>query len=155
MGIREGKMRATTIAAALVISFACTSIAPSFADPTPTPTPSSTTDSYKLALEQFKHDRDMFINSMRDRSSKMREINMTFKSSVDKANADARSALASATTPLQKSTISAARRNAIDTAINARDTSIAALGEMPVPPTEPVRPPKTMGNNKSKGSQKR
>jgi hypothetical protein len=79
---------------------------------------------------------------------------MVFKNEVDKANADARSALATATTPLQKSTISAARRNAIDTAINARDTSIAALGPMPTPPVEPVRPEK-QSSNSGKGEKSR
>jgi hypothetical protein len=152
---REGKMRGATIAAALLVSFSYISVSPSSAEPTPSPSPSVALDPYKAALEQFKHDRDLFMTALRDRANKIHDINLVFKSSIDKANADARSALASATTPLQKSTISAARRNAIDTAINARDTSIAALGEMPVPPTEPVRPPKTMGNNESKGSQKR
>lgn len=151
----EGKMRSATIAAALLISFTCISIAPSNADPTPSPSPSVALDPYKVALEQFKHDRDLFMAALRERANKIHDINMVFKSSIDKANQDARTTLATATTPLQKSTISAARRNAIDTAINARDISIAALGDMPVPPTEPVRPPKTVGMSDSKGKQKR
>ena len=151
----EGKMGATTIAAALLFSLTCLSVAPSVADPTPSPSPSVAQDPYKVALEKFKHDRDLFMVALRDRANKIHDINVVFKDSIDKATLDARAALATATTPLQKSTISAARRNAIDAAINARDTSIAALGEMPVAPTEPVRQPKTAGMNDAKGKQKR
>jgi hypothetical protein len=140
-----------TIAAVLTISWL--SFAPAQADPTPAPTISA--DPYKAAMDQFKRDRDTYLALMRDRESKMRDINLIFKSAVDKANLDARNALATATTPLQKSTIAATRRNAIDTAINARDTAIAALGDMPLPPVEPARQPKQMGLNNPQGKQRR
>jgi hypothetical protein len=140
-----------TIAVALFISMI--SLAPAQADPTPAPTISA--DPYKAAMDQFKHDRDIYMAAMRDREIKMRDINLIFKNAVDKANLDARGALATATTPLQKSTIAATRRNAIDAAINARDTAIAALGDMPVAPTEPMRQPKQMGLNNPQGKQKR
>ena len=67
------------------------------------------------------------------------DINVAFKSAVDKANSDLRSAISVASTPLQKSTAAANRRNAIDLAINARDLAISALGPMPTPPVEPIR----------------
>ena len=142
---------AATIAASLLISIF--SFAPAYADPSPAPTMSA--DPNKNSMDQFKRDRDTYMAAMRDREIKMREINLIFKNSVDKANFDARSALATATTPLQKSTIAATRRNAIDAAINARDTAIAALGDMPVPPTEPMRQPKQMGLSDPRGKQKR
>lgn len=150
-----GKKATASIAAALLIS--CISLSFAYAEPTPAPTPTtgSTADPYKSAIEQFKRDRDAFATAMRDREIKMREINMTFKTAVDKANQDARNALAAATTPLQKTTITATRRNAIDAAINARDAAIAALGEMPVPPVEPMRPNKQMGGNEPRGKFKR
>jgi hypothetical protein len=104
-------------------------------------------------LEQFKHDREIFIAAMHDREMKIRDINSLFKTAVDKANSDARTAMSTASTPLQKSTIFSNRRNAIDAAINARDLAITALGAMPIPPTQPLRQPKTMGNNKSNAGQ--
>ena len=150
-----GKKATASIAAALLIS--CISLSSSYAEPTPAPTPTTgaTADPYKSAIEQFKRDRDAFATAMRDREIKMREINMAFKNAVDKANLDARNALATATTPLQKTTITATRRNAIDAAINARDAAIAALGEMPVPPAEPLRPNKQMGGNEPRGKSRR
>jgi hypothetical protein len=83
---------------------------------------------------------------MQDRQIKMRDINLAFKNAVDKANLDSRNAIAAATTPLQKSTAAASRRNAIDQAINARDLAIAALGPLPSPPVEPVREDKKSAN---------
>ena len=145
-------MRPVTIAAALIISLTCISLSPSIADPSPSPTVAL--DSYKIALEQYKHDRDVFMAALRDRGNKMQNINNVFKAAVDKANSDARAALPAATTPLQKTTISSNRRAAIDVAINARDISIAGLGPMPTPPVEPVRPEKQQSNN-GKGEKSR
>ena len=130
-------------------------VASAHADSLPSPTPSVNSDPYKVAMEQFKRDRDAFMLAMRDRENKMRDINIAFKSAVDKANLDARTALTTASTPLQKTTITAARRNAIDTAINARDTAIAALGDMPTPPVEPTRPSRPLIGNDPKGKAKR
>lgn len=148
----EGLMRPVTIAAALIISLTCISLSPSIADPSPSPTVAL--DSYKVALEQYKHDRDVFMAALRDRGNKMQNINNLFKAAVDKANSDARAAMPTATTPLQKTTISSNRRAAIDAAINARDISIAGLGPMPTPPVEPVRPEKQQSNN-GKGEKSR
>ena len=145
-------MRPVTIAAALIISLTCISLSPSIADPSPSPTVAL--DSYKVALEQYKHDREVFMAALRDRANKMQNINNVFKAAVDKANSDARTAMPAATTPLQKTTISSNRRAAIDAAINARDISIAGLGPMPTPPVEPVRPEKQQSNN-GKGEKSR
>lgn len=140
------------VTATCAVAISLISFTPALADPTPAPTISA--DPYKAAMDQFKRDRDIYMAAMRDREIKMRDINLLFKGAVDKANLDARNALATATTPLQKSTIAAARRNAIDAAINARDTAIAALGDMPVQPTEPMRQPKQMGLGDSRGKKK-
>lgn len=142
-----------TIAASLLLAFSCSSAITAHADSTPSPAPSSSTDPFKVANEQFKHDREIFIAAMHDREMKIRDINSLFKTAVDKANSDARTAMSTASTPLQKSTIFSNRRNAIDAAINARDLAITALGAMPIPPTQPLRQPKTMGNNKSNAGQ--
>ena len=131
------------------------------ADPTPSPSPSSSVDSYKAAQEQFKRDRETYMQAMRDRDIKMRLINFTFKISVDKAVADARTAMSTAITPEQKSSISTIRRNAIAQAIALRDAAILALGPIPTPPAKPEK----LGHEKSelkiesksdqKGKQKR
>jgi len=144
------KMRNVTVATSLLLAISFTSAVNADADSTPAPVPSASPDSYKASLEQFKRDRDVFMTAMRERETKMREINSVFKAAVDKANSDARSAMPTATTPLQKSTISANRRSAIDAAINARDISISALGPMPTPPTEPLRPASNPQGGKSR-----
>ena len=143
------KTRNVTVAISLLLAISFASAANAQADSTPAPVPSASPNSHKASLEQFKRDRDVFMTAMRERETKMREINSVFKAAVDKANSDARSAMPTATTPLQKSTISANRRSAIDTAINARDISISALGPMPTPPTEPLRPASNQQGGKS------
>jgi hypothetical protein len=145
-------MNSAVLAATVIVSLSILSISPANADMTPSNPPVISNDSFKVAMEQFKRDRDLFIAAMHDRQMKLRDINLTFKNSVDKANFDARAQLASATTPVQKSTISAQRRSAIDTAINSRESAIEALGSMPVAPTEPIRPLKS--SNEANGKKR-
>jgi hypothetical protein len=144
------KMRSVTIASTVLISLVSFSVSAAYADMTPSAPPTISTDNYKAALEQYKHERDFYLATLRDRATKMSAINMLFKSAVDKLNIDTRNSLNSATTPTQKSAITAARRNAIDAAITARDLAIAALGPMPTPPPEPIRQPKGMEMNDRK-----
>ncbi len=151
----RGKRGAASVAAAIAISFTFTTVTSSVADQNPNPAPTYAMDPYKVAMEQFKRDRDTYDNAMRDRAFKLREINFTFKIAIDKANSDSRNALATAMNPLQKSTIASNRRNAINQAINLRDSSISALGPMPVPPIEPVRQQMKMGPNKAKSKDRR
>ena len=125
------------LTAATLLVFAIAGIAPAQAEPTPSPT--SAADAYKTPLEQYKLDRDEFIQAVKDRDFRMRVINTIFKNSVDKANADARAAMANAITPEQKTSTSSARRNAIALAITVRDAAILALGPMPTPPAKPEK----------------
>ena len=150
----RGNRGAASVAAAIAISFTFTTVTSSVADQNPIPAPTYAMDPYKVAIEQFKRDRDTYENAMRERAFKLREINFTFKIAIDKANSESRNALATAMNPLQKSTIATNRRNAINQAINLRDSSIAALGPMPVPPIEPVRQKLKMGPNKSKARER-
>jgi hypothetical protein len=123
-------------AATLLICVLATS-GPAHAEPTPSP--SATADAYKTPLEQYKLDRDEYQQALKDRDFRMRVINTVFKNSVDKANADARAAMANALTPEQKTSTSSARRNAIALAITLRDAAILALGPMPTPPVKPEK----------------
>jgi hypothetical protein len=127
------------------------------AEPTPSPSPTTSIDSYKAAQEQFRRDRDLYMAALRDREVKMRVINATFKSAVDKATSDAKSAMSAANTPDQKNSINSARRSAIAAAIVARESAIAALDPIPTPPVEPAKPPKgaPLGTTEQKGKQKR
>ena len=93
------------------------------------------------------------MQAMQDRSLKLRVINSEFKSAVDKAVADAKIAMVSATTPAQKSAIAATRQSAISSAIAARDAAIAALGAMPTPPVAPIKSERSVGEQR--GKQKR
>lgn len=127
------------------------------ADPTPSPTPTYSIDSFRAAQEQFRKDRDLYMTALRERDLKMRAINAIFKSAVDKAAADAKTALTTATTPDQKNAINTARRAAIAAAIVARESAIADLGPLPTPPAQPVKPSKgaPLGVQEQKGKQKR
>jgi hypothetical protein len=125
------------LTAATLLVFALVSAGPAHADPTPSP--SATADTYKSLHEQYKLDRDEFLQGVKDRNFRMRVINTIFKNSVDRANADARAAMAYALTPEQKTSTSSARRNAIALAITVRDAAILALGPMPTPPTKPEK----------------
>lgn len=150
-------MRKTSgyVVVAITVALFSANLYSASADSTPPPAP--TLESFKAAQEQYKKDRDTYVLALRDRDMKMRVINAAFKSSVDKASYDAKSAMATATTPEQKNSINAARRAAIAAAIVARDNAIAALGALPTPPVEPNRPAKNspLGMSEQKGKQKR
>ena len=126
-----------------------------FAAPTPSPSPSM--DPYKIAQEQYKKDRDVYMLALQDREMKMRVINSTFKSAIDKSTTDARSAMAIATTPDQKNAITSARRAAVATAIISRESAIEALEPLPLPPVQPQRPAKMspQGMSEEKDKKKR
>ena len=143
------------IAVAITAALLTANLHSASADPTPSPAP--TFESFKAAQEQYKKDRDAYVLALRDRDMKMRVINAAFKSSVDKASYDAKTAMTTATTPEQKNSINAARRAAVAAAIVTRENAIAALGALPTPPIEPVRPAKNspLGMSEQKGKQKR
>lgn len=142
---------------AIAAAFFSSNLLSASAEPTPSPSPTTSIDSYKAAQEQFRKDRDIYMAALRDREAKLRAINATFKSAVDKAASDAKSAMSTATTPDQKNSINSARRAAIAAAIVARESAIAALDPIPTPPVEPVKPPKgaPFGMTEQKGKQKR
>ena len=140
------------LAVALSAALFSINVSSAVADVTASPAPSI--DSFKAAQEQYKKDRDAYIMELRDREMKMRAINTTFKGAVDKSATDAKTAMSAATTPEQKNSITAARRTAVATAIVARESAIAALGQLPTPPVEPQRPakmsPQGIGDQKEK-----
>lgn len=114
-------------------------------------------DPYKIAQEQYKKDRDVYMLALQDREMKMRVINTTFKSAIDKSTTDARSAMAIATTPDQKNAITSARRAAVASAIISRESAIEALEPLPLPPVQPQRPAKMspQGMSEQKDKKKR
>ncbi len=149
--MRRSHRRATIALSVVLFSLALT---PSHAEFTPSPTPSPTATSFKELQEQYKKDRQAFIQAVKNREQRIREINSAFKASVDKATYEAKTLMATATTPDQKNAISSQRRSAIAAAIVARESAVAALGSLPTPPNEPVRPTKmatpSMSDQKAK-----
>jgi hypothetical protein len=118
--------------------------APVFAEPSPTPTPTTTLNPF----EQFRIDREAYLEAMKVRSQQMRLINNVFKESCDKAARDYKFAMASARTPDQKNSAATIRKNAVSAAIVARDYAIAELGAEPVAPVEPAKPLKVSNKKK-------
>ena len=140
---------------ALCAALLSTGSASAFAAPTPSPSPSM--DPYKIAQEQYKKDRDVYMLALQDREMKMRVINTTFKSAIDKSTYDAKSAMLLATTPDQKNAITSARRAAVASAIISRESAIEALEALPLPPVQPQRPAKMspQGMSEQKDKKKR
>ncbi len=128
---------------------------PAYADVSPTPTPTSQMDLYKLSMEQFKKDRDQFNIAVRERNQKLKSINQAFDSAIRKARQDSKLAMQSALKPEQKSAINSNLKSVIAAAIIARESAIEALGEPPIQPTEPLRPPKNMHSEKNGAEKKR
>ena len=143
-------MSACLVLASLAVS-AITASAEADVLPSPTPSASIQTDPYKVALEQFKEDRDIYMQSMRDREQKIRAINQTFNQAVNKASQDARALMQAASGPEQKSAAKNAQRTAIANAITAHENAINALGQPPMPPVEPIRPPKNISGVRDSG----
>jgi len=70
---------------ALVVAIFSLGITPSHADVTPSPAPSPTATTFKVLQEQYKKDREAFVQAVKNREQRIREINAIFKGSVDKA----------------------------------------------------------------------
>ena len=85
----------------------------------------------------------------------MRVINQTFDSAIKKARQDSKLAMQVALKPEQKSAINSALKSVIAAAIISREEAIEALGEAPIPPTEPTKAPKGMHAEKNGGEKKR
>lgn len=125
------------------------------ADVTPTPTPTSQLELYKLSMEQFKKERDQYNAEVRERNQKIKLINQAFNLAVRKAREDSKLAMQAALKPEQKSAINSNLKSVIAAAVIARESAIEALGEPPVAPTEPPRPPKNFQGEKVGAEKKR
>jgi uncharacterized membrane protein len=128
---------------------------PASADVTPTPTPTSQMDLYKISMEQFKKERELFNIAVRERNQKLKSINQAFDSAIRKARQESKLAMQSALKPEQKSAINSNLKSVIAAAVIARESAIEALGEPPIQPTEPPRPPKNMHSEKIGAEKKR
>ncbi len=137
-----------------IILLACLTY-PASADVNPTPAPTSQMDLYKLSMEQFKKDRELFNIAVRERNQKMKAIYQTFDAAIRKARQDSKAAMQSALKPEQKSAINSNLKTVIAAAVIAREDAIEALGEPPIAPTEPPRPPKNFNGEKNGGEKKR
>ena len=104
------------------------------------PSPGLTMDEYRVALEQFKEDRQTFNQQIRLRDQQINQINQTLNATVNKIKKDAKRTMALAKSPEEKSAILTSQQNAIAAAIVDHDAAIANLGNPPTPPVEPMRP---------------
>jgi len=98
--------------------------------------PSSKKMEFKNSFEKFKHENDVYKDSMKAREEAREKINKTFKATIKKINAEAKLALAKATTVEQKMMIMRNLKNARIAAVALRDSALAALGSLPSPPVE-------------------
>ncbi len=128
---------------------------PASADVTPTPSPTSQMDLYRLSMEQFKKEREIYSAAIRDRNQKIKAINQTFDAAIRKARQDSKNAMRGASKPEQKSAINSNLKAIIAAAIITRETAIEALGEPPVEPVEPQRPANQLSGEKIGAEKKR
>lgn len=119
----------------LAISLVTTGATSAYADTPQAPA----TDSNKISKEQYKKEKDSYIEAIRERDFKFRTINMNFKLAMDKASADYKDAVLEATSPEQKTSARTAYIAARTQAIAKRDLAILNLGPAPVPPAENSR----------------
>lgn len=130
--IYAAKVAATALSLALITS------AGAFADSQGNPGLSM--DEYRVAVEQFKVDRQAFNLQMRLRDQQINQINQALNATVNKIKKDSKKSMALAKSPEEKSAILTAQQNAIAAAIVAHDAAIASLGAPPTAPVEPMRP---------------
>jgi hypothetical protein len=141
--MRESARISGLIAIALLISpisFATDASADS------NPQISPTADPYKTLLNQYRIDRDNYLNAMKERSQQIRVININFKSACDLAASNFYKEMSTARTPDQKNAAVSNRKNSIGAAIAARDLAITNLGAEPTPPVEPTKPMRVTKN---------
>ena len=147
IAMRQGP-RIAAIAALLAASvFTPTAL---FADPTPTPTPTPSPEVTRSPFEQYKIDREIYLEAIKIRSLQIRVINNVFKERCDKAARDFKNAMSIAKSLDQKNLAATLRKNAVSAAIAARDISINALGAEPTPPIEPAKPLKVSSKKKKR-----
>ncbi len=149
--MKQSAVARLTCAIILLAAFS----SPASADVTPTPTPTSQMDLYKISMEQFKKERELFNIAVRERNQKLKSINQAFDSAIRKARQDSKLAMQSALKPEQKSAINSNLKSVIAAAVIARESAIEALGEPPIQPTEPPRPPKNIHSEKIGAEKKR
>jgi hypothetical protein len=143
IAMRQGP-RIAAIAALLAASVFTPT--PLFADPTPTPSPEVT----RSPFEQYKIDREIYLEAIKIRSLQIRVINNVFKERCDKAARDFKNAMSIAKSLDQKNLAASLRKNAVSAAIVARDAAINLLGPEPIPPVEPAKPLKFSNKKKQR-----
>jgi len=125
----------TLLCSALIFS----STNPLFADDDRSKSKPAAKMEFKNTKEKFKFEKDAYKAAMKEREEAREKINETFKATIKKATAEAKAALATATTAEQKLIIMNTLKNARTTAVAIRDAALAALGSLPTPPAEPKR----------------
>jgi hypothetical protein len=133
------------VAAVVILTTIALSTPSTIALADPTPAPSTTQLS---PLEQYRVDRDLYLNSMKLRQQEINQINAAFNKTCTKVKKDYKNAILMAKTPDQKNQAVATRDAAISAAILAHESAMNKLGSEPTPPAEPMRLQKMQGKSK-------
>lgn len=120
-----------------------TALAHEISPPTPAPGVAllNEQEQYKLALEHFRFDTNLF-----------KRISKTFTTAVNKANSVYEAAMRRAPSDRARMNHAARRDSSVEIAIKIRDDAIAQLGGAPVEPTKPVKPMASTVTKKTKAS---
>ena len=94
---------------------------------------------FKNEKEKYEYEENEYKSAIEYREEAREKINKKFKKAIKKALANAKIALASATTAEQKLLIMNKLKNARMAAVAIRDAALATLGSLPLPPVEPKK----------------
>lgn len=133
------RARRVGIATILSVALSFSLLNPAFAEDDRSKSKPSAKMVFKNAKEKFKYELDAYKAAIEARQEAREQINEDFKAAIKKATAEAKAALAVATTAEQKLIIMNTLKNARTVAVAIRDAALAALGSLPTPPVEPKK----------------
>jgi hypothetical protein len=101
----------------------------------------------KSEFDKYKEELLAYRQNLKAYEEQRKAINAAFKSAIERALSDSKELENSILTQVQKRQQFAFKKGSIAMAISIRDSAMAALGEVPTPPIEPIKP---VSNSKSR-----
>lgn len=130
-------MKRSAAGVSIGLALALLTPAATFADTRPS---APEVQSYKSEVDSYKQAMEVFRLELQRYEESRRSINALYKAAIDRALADSKSASDSRATQFQKRQSFTTKRSAVVVATSIRDAAMAALGQAPIPPLEPIKP---------------
>ncbi len=130
-------MKRSAAGVSIAISLALLTPTTTFADTRPN---APEVQSYKSEVDSYKQAMEVFRQELQRYEESRRSINALYKAAIERALAESKFANDSRASQLQKRQSFATKRSAVVVATSIRDAAMAALGQAPIPPMEPIKP---------------